>query len=217
MLQGGLVVQQVEVDMQFLVWCVDKPDMYDKRMAVIEDHWAFYEPYAENLIARGPTLNPNDFNELTGSVHIYDVDGLDVLQHCVYEDPFAKAGVFDTILIKRFTLGLNGTQFEFEREPGRPQYFLYCPAKVGSDGEREEIRESHEAYCRAQDSRIISQGDIWTDDDVWEGNVYFVEAASNTDAETFLRDEPYNAAGLLDSAQVLRWKMGGRWPLISSS
>ncbi len=201
--------------MQFLVWCTDKPGMFEKRMSVIEDHWAFYEQYTDHLIARGPTVNSDNLDELTGSVHIYDVEGPDVLQRCVYEDPFAKAGVFDTILIRRFALGVNGVQSDFEPAPNRLQFFVYAQSKADVAAEREKIRQMHERYCRDLDDRIISQGDIYSDDGDWAGNVYFLEVPSNSEVDMFLRDEPYNSAGLLESVQVRSWRIGGRRALSS--
>lgn len=199
--------------MQYFVWGINKPDVHDKRMALVQDHWNFYDQYDDQIIARGPTLKPEGGSERTGSIHIFDLDDADAIHHCVFEEPYAKAGLFETLIIKRFSLGPNGTQFEFEKTPDYSQFFLYCSAKPGSIRDRETIREAHDAYCRTHDSRIICQGDLLTEGGDWDGCVFFVEVPSKAKADAFLSEEPYQAAGLFDSPQVHRWTMGGRRPI----
>jgi len=196
--------------MQFFMWGINKPGVQDKRAAMVQDHWSFFDRYEDKLIARGPVLGPEENREVLGSIHILELEDADAARVCASEEPFAKAGLFETIIIKRFTLGLERTQFEFERTPGHPQFFIHCPAKPGRLEDREKVRRAHSAYCRSHDEKMICRGALRTDDGAWDGSVFFLEVPSKADAEAFLENEPYNKAGLFDSPKIHHWTMGGR-------
>lgn len=58
------------------------------------------DKYYERMIVRGQTLGENRFLP-TGSTHIVDLGNEAEAISFVYEEPYAKAGVFDDIIIRR--------------------------------------------------------------------------------------------------------------------
>jgi uncharacterized protein len=78
---------------EYFVYCRDRPGAMPLRMELTEKHWSFMDPYADAMIARGPTLTPDD-SAVTGSVHIVDLPSADAL---LAGSPSAQAGLYDGI------------------------------------------------------------------------------------------------------------------------
>ena len=53
----------------YFFYCRDKPDSRGGRQAIVEEHWAFMDGYADRMVARGPTL-ADDGETPTGSMHM---------------------------------------------------------------------------------------------------------------------------------------------------
>ncbi|MEV0291683.1 YciI family protein [Kribbella sp. NPDC050820] len=67
--------------MQFFVWGRDRPGGFEIKVALNEEHWSFMDGYADELIARGPTLTGHDDDaETTGSLHIVDLPDEDAVR-----------------------------------------------------------------------------------------------------------------------------------------
>jgi uncharacterized protein len=67
--------------------------------------------FAGGMIARGPTLAP-DRETWTGSLHILDLPDADAAREFVEHEPYNRAGLFATHLIRPFTNLLGRTMWE---------------------------------------------------------------------------------------------------------
>jgi uncharacterized protein len=101
--------------MQFLCYCRDKPGRGETRRALLKDHWAFMSRYSDAMIARGPTMSA-DGKEMTGSLHIVNLPDADAARVFVHEDPFARAGLFEDIMVRRYHNVLGRTMWQFGGE-----------------------------------------------------------------------------------------------------
>ncbi|MBL7259456.1 YciI family protein [Paractinoplanes lichenicola] len=86
--------------MQFFVYGRDRPGSLQLKMDLTEHHWTFLDPYADRLIARGPTLD--DHGDPTGSLHIVDLPDVAAARTFAYEEPYYLGGVFESVMLCRY-------------------------------------------------------------------------------------------------------------------
>ncbi|NIY75262.1 YciI family protein [Thalassospira sp. HF15] len=88
--------------MHFYIRCVDKPGHFDVRKANREDHLAYIKGgFTDRIVAAGPTLDP-DMEGMNGSVFIIEFDSIDDAREFAANDPYAKAGLFESVVIRPF-------------------------------------------------------------------------------------------------------------------
>ena len=100
--------------MQYFVYGRDRPGALDLKMSLNDDHWSFMDGYAELLIARGPTLTRDGEVESTGSVHIVDLPDAEAARTFAYQEPYYRAGVFESVLLCGFHNVLGRTMWDFK-------------------------------------------------------------------------------------------------------
>lgn len=197
--------------MQFMTWGINKPDIKEKRAAINETHWAFWDHYEDRLIARGPVQDPADPKTALGSIHVADLDKLEDVKVMAYDEPYAANGLFKELIVTRFENELPRTQFQTPPRPEKTGYFIYCKASADGMTKRGAHLAAHNAYCEAVDDAVmVCRGALLTDDGAWNGAAYFIEVDGEADANAFLAGEPYNKAGLFEDVRVVRWRRGGR-------
>ena len=88
--------------MHFYIRCVDKPGYLDVRKANREDHLAYIKGgFADRIVAAGPTLDPY-MEGMNGSVFIIEFDTIEDAREFAANDPYAKAGLFESVVIRPF-------------------------------------------------------------------------------------------------------------------
>ena len=88
--------------MHFYIRCVDKPGHLDVRKTNREDHLAYIKGgFADRIVAAGPTLDP-DMEGMNGSVFIIEFDAIEDAREFAANDPYAKAGLFESVVIRPF-------------------------------------------------------------------------------------------------------------------
>jgi len=83
--------------MHFVISCKDKPGQPHLRQANRPDHIAYLEARAARIVAAGPTLG--DDETPNGSVLVMEFDDGDAARDFAAGDPYAKAGVFESVTI----------------------------------------------------------------------------------------------------------------------
>ena len=198
--------------MEFFFYCRDRPGIGDLRWEVTEEHWAFMDRYAEGMIARGPTLSP-DGTEITGSMHIVDLPDVDAAQEFALDEPYYKAGVFDEVLVRRWSNTLGHTMWEFAGGlAGHRRFLIIAHARPGRTAAHEALAEEHHRYL-ALDHRehLIAIGPLMSEDGAtWTGTAMLVELPDRDAVEVLLAEEPYARAGLYQSIEIHVWRFGGR-------
>ena len=84
--------------MYFVISCVDKLGQPELRQDNRSDHLVYLESHAEQIVAAGPTLGDDDAPN--GSVLVMEFDDRAQAQAFADNDPYAKAGVFESVSIK---------------------------------------------------------------------------------------------------------------------
>jgi uncharacterized protein YciI len=86
--------------MLFVLMCTDKPKSLDLRLASRAAHLAYLETYASRIIQAGPLLDAD--GRAAGSLLIIDVAGPAEAAGFADADPYAKAGLFESVVIRGY-------------------------------------------------------------------------------------------------------------------
>ncbi|WP_433164431.1 YciI family protein [Kribbella sp. CA-247076] len=172
--------------MQFFVWGRDRQGGFDVKVKLNEEHWSFMDGYADQLIARGPTLTSHsDDAETTGSLHIVDLPDEDAVRRFAYEEPYYRAGAFESVDIYRFHNHTGRTMWDFANAVADYHRYLVMTTDVGPVTPTE---------------HFVLYGDLFTTDNrARVGQAALVEAPSLA-----------AAASVLPIAEAHPWEFGGR-------
>ncbi|GAA2757314.1 YciI family protein [Actinopolymorpha rutila] len=112
--------------MEYFVYGRDRPGAFPLKIRLSNEHWDFMDQYADRLIARGPTLTHHgEEAESTGSLHIVDLPDVQAAREFAYEEPYFRAGAFESVLLCRFDNVLRRTMWDFtEAVEGYGRYLL---------------------------------------------------------------------------------------------
>ncbi|NUR43915.1 MAG: hypothetical protein HOV73_27930 [Streptomyces sp.] len=198
--------------MEYFVYCRDRADSLDLRRELTEDHWAFMDGYAEELIARGPTF-PAEGDGVSGSMHIVDLPDAAAARTFAFEEPNYKAGVYRDVLIRRWRNSLGRTMWEYTgATAGFGRFLILAQGGADATADLALLDASQRRYLEdGYRDRLIAYGPLLGEDGVtWLGTALLVELADRAAAEALMADEPYARAGLYESVEIHDWEFGGR-------
>jgi uncharacterized protein len=102
------------VGVQYFVYGRDRPGSFDVKLRLAEEHWLFMDRFADRLIARGPTLTGAGEEALpTGSMHIVELSDTEAARAFAFDEPYHRAGVFQSVQLCRFDNVLGRSIGEF--------------------------------------------------------------------------------------------------------
>ena len=86
--------------MLYVISCTDKAGSGDIRAANRTAHLAYLESFGDKVFAAGPTSSTEDASAMTGSLLIVEFDDSAAAERFTTDDPYAKAGLFESVTIK---------------------------------------------------------------------------------------------------------------------
>lgn len=86
----------------FILICRDKPNSLDLRMDTRPAHLDYFAAYGPRALLAGPMLDDND--KPNGSILIIEADDHAEAQKFAENDPYAKAGLFESTEIQPMKL-----------------------------------------------------------------------------------------------------------------
>ena len=86
--------------MQFVIYCVDKPNALELRMATRAAHLAYLETKPIEVVIAGPLLDAS--GGMKGSMFVVEANDLAQVQRFSAADPYRKAGLFERVDIDGF-------------------------------------------------------------------------------------------------------------------
>ena len=86
--------------MLFALICTDRPGGLDLRLATRPAHLAYLSTYADRVLHGGPTLDAD--GRPCGSVLIIEAEDRASAEGFAAGDPYAKAGLFESTVIRGF-------------------------------------------------------------------------------------------------------------------
>ena len=87
--------------MHFFVHCIDKPNHQDLRLANRPAHAEFLKANIDKVLIAGPTLT-DDGQSMTGSMLALDFPDRAALDAFLAQDPYAKAGLFEKVVVSAY-------------------------------------------------------------------------------------------------------------------
>jgi uncharacterized protein YciI len=87
--------------MPYMIETTDKPGHQDLRQQVRADHLRFLEAKKHLLLAAGARL-ADEGGDALGGLYILDVDDRASAERFIAEDPFTRAGLFDSVVVTRW-------------------------------------------------------------------------------------------------------------------
>ena len=85
----------------------DKPNNVAYRMEVRPDHLKHLDSLGDQLVLAGPFLDEQ--GNMVGSIVVIEAADLEAAKASFARDPFVVRGVFDSITIKPWKIGVNKT------------------------------------------------------------------------------------------------------------
>jgi uncharacterized protein YciI len=181
--------------MDFLCYHRDRAGSSALRDELLEAHWSYMDGYAEQMIARGPTLT-GDGETATGSVHILGLPGPAAARAFAFDEPNYQAGVYRDVLVRRWRNTLGRTMWDFPG--GREGGDRYLVIGLG-EGPAADL-----ALPPGQDE-LIAYGPLLSDDGAtWLGTAALLRADGEDAARAVLIADRYAAV------EVHPWQFGGR-------
>jgi uncharacterized protein len=178
-----------------------------------EAHWSFLDGYAEQMIARGPTLTP-DRTTWTGSMHIVDLPYAQAARVFAFQEPFYRAGVYGQVLVRRWRNALGRTMWDYPAELGDDRRFLVIGrGKPGVEAARQALEAAQRRWFGEPGHRdgVILCGPLLADEGAgWVGSALLVQLGGRAAVEAMVAGAPYVRAGLYASVEIHDWQFGGR-------
>lgn len=87
----------------WLVVCRDIADSSDLRRRYLDRHLAYIESVMDRIAVAGP-LSASVGGSLSGSCFIYHTDDRAVAETLLHEDPYYKAGLYESVEFRAFRL-----------------------------------------------------------------------------------------------------------------
>jgi uncharacterized protein YciI len=86
--------------MLFALVCTDRPGALDLRLATRANHLAYLETYQDRLVHAGALLDLD--GRPCGSLLVIEVEDRSAAEGFAVADPYAKAGLFESTVIRPF-------------------------------------------------------------------------------------------------------------------
>ena len=86
--------------MLFAIICTDRPASLDLRLATRPAHLAYLTTYADRIVQGGPLLDAD--GRPCGTLLVMDVEDRAAAEGFAMTDPYAKAGLFESTVIRAY-------------------------------------------------------------------------------------------------------------------
>jgi hypothetical protein len=184
--------------MDFFCYHRDRADSLALRMELLEGHWSYMDGFAQEMIARGPTVEGDD-GAPTGSVHMLTLPDAAAARTFAFEEPGYQAGVYRDVMLRRWRNDVGRTMWEFPG--GAPENDGYLVLALGPAA-----RPAADAPKPPDAAKLIAFGPLLSDDgERWLGTIALLRASSPDEARaTVVGGEEYA------EIEVHQWRFGGR-------
>lgn len=159
-------------------------DSDDDSDELTERHWAYMDRFADGMTARGPLLDLAA-DAWLGSLHVVALPSAGAARSFVADEPYQRAGRFESHRILAFRNLLGRTMWEYAGPPGERRFVVLTTGPLVVPAER-----------------LIVHGSL-SDPETGEpaGHLACVQAPSREALDEWLGDS---------EAEVYDWEFGGR-------
>jgi uncharacterized protein YciI len=194
--------------MHWLIKCRSKPATDALREATLPAHRNFLDGYPQVTWYSGPLFTDDNKNAI-GSLRLIEFADRAAASAYIHADPYTKAGIFETITIERWKPGLAVRQRDYPRKAGTMQFVIHAHDQSDDAARRAPLREAHLDYLNQHRHIIVARGPLLDDDrNRTIGSLLMLDVANKAEADAFWAGEPFNRAGVYESATMERWRFG---------
>ncbi len=93
--------------MHYVIFAKDKPNHVEKRLANYDAHKAYLGGNPIKFLVSGPLVDEGDRETMLGSFFLVEADNIEEVREFNRNDPFFKAGIWESINIEPFNLRVN--------------------------------------------------------------------------------------------------------------
>ena len=110
------------------------------RLELAEEHWSFMDRYRLDDRSWPYACHRQRRDDDGGSVHLTELPNAAAAEVFVFEDPYFKAGIFDEVLIRRWSNTLERTMWDFGGRGGR-RFLIVGHGAVDATARRSKLRK----------------------------------------------------------------------------
>lgn len=192
---------------QWAIYCWDKSDMTDTRLALLAEQKAYVQRFGERVIGYGHFLS-DDGRDTLGTSFFMQLDGRAAADTFVAEEPMHKAGVYARVEIHRWSNSFQERAADYQRKG--MQQFLCTGPKTGDNEFFRKHLHDHESYFASYGGSFIFRGPIRSADGADNiGTALLLELPDRAAADKFWNEEPFaRNGGYNRDARIIRWSFG---------
>lgn len=88
--------------MLFVMHCLDKPGMMEKRMQVMQAHRDYLDNSDVNVVMSGPLVADDDEGKIIGSLYVLEAENRAALEAIQRDDPLVQADIWESVNVQAF-------------------------------------------------------------------------------------------------------------------
>ena len=191
--------------MEWMIKCVSKPDMAERRAATIAAHIEHLDKFKEETWYSGPMMF-GDGSNANGSFRVVDFPDLASTKTYIDTDPYTAAEIFRRTDIEPLQPWTDVRQRDYVQADGRVQFVVIArtdpqsPAQVSGDVS---------GFLASHRDRIVVAGALLDDARVAvTGGLYLIDVDDRPGTDAFLADEPLSRGPEGRSLTIERWRFG---------
>ncbi|MDE0779399.1 MAG: YciI family protein [Alphaproteobacteria bacterium] len=192
--------------MEWVIKCVSKPDMVERRAAALKAHIAHLDMFKVETWYSGPMM-VGDGSNANGSFRVIDFPTREKTTTYIETDPYTLAAIFKSIDIKRVFPYTDLRQRNHSQTECNAQFVIVSytdPISVAEvpDAQMAEFLAKHV-------DKLIFAGMLAEDDGkTGTGVLYVIDVVNRDAADAFVAGEPLSRGPDGRSLTIERWRFG---------
>lgn len=191
--------------MEWMIKCVSKPDMAERREATIAAHIEHLDKFKAETWYSGPMM-VGDGSNANGSFRVVDFPDHASTRAYIDTDPYTTAEIFRRIDIEPLQPWTDVRQRDYVQRDGRAQFIVIArtdpllPVSVSGD--------VSDFLARHRDRIVFAGALLDGARAAVTGALYVIDADDRPGADAFLADEPLSRGPEGRSLTIERWRFG---------
>ena len=192
--------------MEWMVKCVSKPDMVERRAATLKAHVGHLDNFKAETWFSGPMM-VGDGSNANGSFRVIDFPTRDETKTYIDTDPYTTADIFKSIDIERVFPYTDVRQRDYPQTEGNAQFIVIArtdprPVAVEPDAGMAEFLAAH-------GDTVLFAGMLSDDAGrTCQGALYVLDVPDRPAADAFVNAEPLSRGPDGRSLTIARWRFG---------
>ena len=192
--------------MEWIVKCVSKPDMVERRAATLQAHIEHLDKFKTETWYSGPMM-VGDGSNANGSFRVIDFPTREQTTTYIDTDPYTQANIFKSIAIERVFPYTDLRQRDHNQTDGNAQFILVArtdprPIEPTPSADMSRFLSTHEPHVVFAGMLADDTGATGT------GALYVLDVADRYVADAIVADEPLSRGPDGRSLTFERWRFG---------